>query len=267
MNQWHRIFLQWTRYQHRNCREYLFNFASRLMVKGVLCIWQSIRQDDCVLRVYCGHNYLFNIFAPSILVSYLAFLIVTRRWKGSVYRLIWFELLVFIGIYSILSLTYRFLLTGMMKMWVLLGSDHLPSLLVFFCSISTRLYCHSFDIYCNCCIIAVHYQISVLWSGEHYEGKEVFLHHNDWGWRYLYRSCIRFYPHTPTKQIHLLTVQSNSNGERRMCTFETNYAAGWIVWSIFEFRQSIVIIFFYQYYIYKYMKCVDQAKCFCDMHE
>ncbi|THD20787.1 Bestrophin [Fasciola hepatica] len=47
--------------------------------------------------------------------TYSTFLRLLFLWKGSVYRLIWFELLIFTGIYSILSLTYRFLLTGMMK--------------------------------------------------------------------------------------------------------------------------------------------------------
>ncbi|KAA3681976.1 uncharacterized protein DEA37_0015257, partial [Paragonimus westermani] len=44
--------------------------------------------------------------------TYSTFLRLLFAWKGSVYRLIWFELLVFVVLYSILSVTYRFLMVG-----------------------------------------------------------------------------------------------------------------------------------------------------------
>ena len=34
------------------------------------------------------------------------------RWKGSIYKLVWRELIIYVGLYSMLSLTYRFILTG-----------------------------------------------------------------------------------------------------------------------------------------------------------
>lgn len=47
--------------------------------------------------------------------TYSTFLHLLFMWKGSVYRLIWFELLVFMGLYTVISLTYRYLLTGVLK--------------------------------------------------------------------------------------------------------------------------------------------------------
>ncbi|KAF6767770.1 hypothetical protein AHF37_09111 [Paragonimus kellicotti] len=48
-------------------------------------------------------------------VTYSTFLRLLFTWKGSVYRLIWFELVVFVVLYSILSVTYRFLMAGIIK--------------------------------------------------------------------------------------------------------------------------------------------------------
>ncbi|KAF5404227.1 Bestrophin [Paragonimus heterotremus] len=48
-------------------------------------------------------------------VTYSTFLRLLFAWKGSVYRLIWFELVVFVVLYSILSVTYRFLMAGIIK--------------------------------------------------------------------------------------------------------------------------------------------------------
>nr|CAX69469.1 Bestrophin-3 (Vitelliform macular dystrophy 2-like protein 3) [Schistosoma japonicum] len=47
--------------------------------------------------------------------KYWTFIRLLFMWKGSVYRLVWFEFLVFVGIYSVLSVTYRFILSATLK--------------------------------------------------------------------------------------------------------------------------------------------------------
>ncbi|KAF5398172.1 Bestrophin [Paragonimus heterotremus] len=47
--------------------------------------------------------------------KYTTFLRLLFIWRGSVYRLIWFEFLIFVFLYTILSLVYRFALYGVIK--------------------------------------------------------------------------------------------------------------------------------------------------------
>nr|CAH8875110.1 unnamed protein product [Trichobilharzia regenti] len=47
--------------------------------------------------------------------KYWTFIRLLFMWKGSVYRLVWFEFFVFIGIYAVLSITYRFILNDSLR--------------------------------------------------------------------------------------------------------------------------------------------------------
>ncbi|TPP60811.1 Bestrophin 2 [Fasciola gigantica] len=46
-----------------------------------------------------------------------------RKWKGSLYKLVWSNLLIYVCLYYTLSFTYRFALTENQKRWLVSHSE------------------------------------------------------------------------------------------------------------------------------------------------